>query len=106
MASATRRSTRCRSNAGSRRVVPKALTAAAMAASACSRRALHHSSDYAAIVWGADLDDVAIISPAAVDKKTVGRDWGNCHLCHGVQNPLVPTGLEDYRPRLSVPLLP
>jgi hypothetical protein len=32
------RSTRWRSKAGSRRVVPKALTAAAMAASACSRR--------------------------------------------------------------------
>ncbi len=30
-------STRCRSNAGNLRVVPKAFTAAAMAASACSR---------------------------------------------------------------------
>ena len=35
---AIRRRTRWRSKAGSRRVVPKALTAAAMAASACSRR--------------------------------------------------------------------
>ena len=33
-----RRNTRCRSKAGNRRVVANALTAAAMAASACSRR--------------------------------------------------------------------
>ena len=37
MVCATRRSTRCRSNAGNRRVVPNAFTAARMAASACWR---------------------------------------------------------------------
>src|SRR5271168_4505462 len=38
--------------------------------------------NYAAIEGGADLDDVAVFHPAAVDKKPVGCDWGDRHFRH------------------------
>src|SRR5580692_11448366 len=43
---------------------------------------LDHSPNYAAIERGADLDDVAIFHPAAVDEKPVGCDWGKRHFRH------------------------
>src|SRR4029077_4582746 len=40
---------------------------------------LSHSPNYAAVEGAADLDDVAVFHPTAVDKKTVGCDWGDRH---------------------------
>ncbi len=77
-----RRRTRWRSKAGRRRVVPKALTAAAMAASACSLRPLHDAGDQAAVVGGANLDEVAILMPPAIHKETVRRNRRDRHLGH------------------------
>jgi hypothetical protein len=62
---------------------------------------LRHSPDDAAIEWRPDLDYVAVFHPAAVDKETVDRDWGDGHFCHGW-----PPGSErtifDYRPSPKV----
>ena len=43
---------------------------------------LDDSPDYAAIEWGAHLDDVAVVHPTAVDKEPVGCDRGDRHFRH------------------------
>jgi hypothetical protein len=44
---------------------------------------LNHSPDHATIEWRSDLDHIAVFHPTAVDKETVGRDWGDRHFRHG-----------------------
>jgi len=61
---------------------------------------LDHSPKYAAIEGGADLDDVAIFHPPAVDKETVGCDWGKRHFRHFYL--LYANSVFDYRPWLAV----
>ena len=48
---------------------------------------LHDAGDQAAVVGGADLDDVAIFLPPAIHKKTVRRNRRDRHLCHGFRPP-------------------
>src|SRR6202140_4812673 len=72
------RRTRWRSKAGSRRVVPKALTAAAMAAS------LVHVRDEGAVVRRAHIDDVPLFQPLPVQEETMGCNWNHRHLGHAL----------------------
>src|ERR1700722_4512219 len=62
---------------------------------------LSHSTDYAAIEGIADLDDVPIFEPTAIDKETVGCDWGDCQFGHFLEPP-VAADVFDYRPGLAV----
>jgi hypothetical protein len=49
---------------------------------------LRRSPHDAAIEGRPDLDYVAIFHPAAVDKETVGSDWGDGHFRHlGLRGP-------------------
>src|SRR5580693_5210663 len=61
---------------------------------------LDYSPHYAAIEGGADLDDVAIFHPAAVDEDTVGCDRGERHFRHF--SLLYANSVFDYRPWLAV----
>jgi len=65
-----------------------------LAASLCDSR------DYGAIKGRADFDDVPIFHPSAVDKETVGCDWGNRHFRHCCLRDA--DSDFDYRPGLVV----
>jgi|ERR1700676_2734520 hypothetical protein len=63
---------------------------------------LHYPPDHAAVKRIADLNDVAIFEPSAVDKETMGCDWSDCQFWHFFLGPPAAADSFDYRPWLVV----
>ncbi len=49
--------------------------------------ALHDAGDQASVIGSVDLDDIAVFPPPAIQKKTVGRNGRDRHLCHDFFGP-------------------
>src|SRR6202035_4906452 len=63
---------------------------------------LHDPANHAAVKRIADLDDVAILEPTAIDKEPVGCNWSDSQFWHFSLGPPAAADNFDYRPWLVV----
>src|SRR6202166_2777663 len=67
---------------------------------------LHDPAYHTAVKRMADLDNLAILEPTAVDKEPVGCNWSDCQFWHFSLGPPAAADNFDYRPWLVVAFFP